>query len=179
MISITNKFNKMKKVIVALMLLMPLSIMAEQSLKIGYINSQDLITSMPEYEAALKQLEDINLTYNQEGKKLQEELQKKYAEYMQSKDSLDQTIREYKETELQRLGQSIEEFTQNAETNLKKKQQDLLTPIIEKANKAVKQVGDDNGYTYIIDSAGGQVLPYIGAGADNVLPLVKKALNLK
>ncbi|MCQ2350947.1 MAG: OmpH family outer membrane protein [Paludibacteraceae bacterium] len=169
----------MKKIIFAVMLMVPALLMAQESLKIGYINSQELITSMPEYETALKQLEDINLTYKTEGKKLQDELQKKYTEYLQSKDSLDSTIREYKETELQRLNQSIEEFTQNAEQNLQKKQQELITPIIEKANKAVKQVGDENSFTYIIDTNNGQVLPYVGAKAENVLPLVKKVLNLK
>lgn len=169
----------MKKIVLVVMIMVPALLMAQESLKIGYINSQDLITSMPEYETALKQLEDINLTYQQEGKKLNDELQKKYAEYMQAKDTLDITIKEYKEAELQRLGQSIEEFQQNAQTNLQKKQQELIAPVIDKANKAVKQVGDENGFTYIIDSAGGQVLPYVGSAAVNVLPLVKKVLNLK
>lgn len=169
----------MKKIVLAVLIMVPALLMAQESLKIGYINSQDLITSMPEYETALKQLEDINLTYQQEGKKLNDELQKKYAEYLQAKDTLDVTIKEYKEAELQRLGQSIEEFQQNAQTNLQKKQQELIAPIIDKANKAVKQVGDENGFTYIIDSAGGQVLPYVGSNAVNVLPLVKKVLNLK
>lgn len=169
----------MKKLFFAIMLMMPFSLMAQNVMKIGYINSQELITAMPEYEAALKQLEDINLTYQQEGKKLQEEFQKKYTEYMQTKDALDSTIKEYKENELQRLQQSIEEFTQNAQNNLQKKQQDLVTPIIEKANKALKQVGDENGFTYIIDTNNGQVVPYVGADAINVLPLVKKNLNLK
>ena len=168
----------MKKIIVAFMLMMPLAMMA-QDLKIAYINSQELIASMPEYEQALKKLEDMNLTYNQEGKKLQEEFQKKYTDYAASKDTLDNAIKKYKEAELQRLQQSIEEFTQNAETNLKKTQQELYAPIIEKANKAIKQVGDENGFTYIIDTVSGQVVPYIGASAINALPLVKAKLNLK
>ena len=45
----------MKKLILAVMLMMPLAMMA-QDLKIAYINSQELITSMPEYEQALKKL---------------------------------------------------------------------------------------------------------------------------
>ncbi len=168
----------MKKIIVAFMLMMPLAMMA-QDLKIAYINSQELIASMPEYGQARKKLQDRNLTYNQEGKKLQEEFQKKYTDYAASQDTLDNAIKKYKEAELQRLQQSIEEFTQNAETNLKKTQQELYAPIIEKANKAIKQVGDENGFTYIIDTVSGQVVPYIGASAINALPLVKAKLNLK
>lgn len=169
----------MKKIIAALLLIVPMTLMAQENLKIAYIDTQALITAMPQYDAALKQLEDMQLTYTTEGKKLQDEFQKKYTEYLQKRDSLDNTIREYKETELQRLQQSIEEFSQNAENNLKKKQQELMTPIIESAQKAIKQVGDENGFTYIIDSNGGQVLSYIGANAIDALPLVKKNLNIK
>ena len=169
----------MKKIIFAVMLMVPALLMAQESLKIGYININELITSMPEYDTAAKQIEDMNLTYTTEGKKLQDELQKKFAEYQAAADTLDATIKQYKESELQRLNQSIEEFTQNAQTNLQKKQQELMTPIIDKANKAVKQVGDANGYTYIIEAGAGQILPYIGAKAENVMPLVKKVLNLK
>ncbi|MCQ2336670.1 MAG: OmpH family outer membrane protein [Paludibacteraceae bacterium] len=170
----------MKKLIVAVMLMVPALLMAQENVKLGYINREELISSMPEYETALKQLEDMNLTYKQEGQKLQDELQKKFTEYQAAiaKDSLDPTIRQYKESELQRLNQSIEEFTQNAQTNLQKKQQELMTPILDKANKAIKQVGDENGYTYIMESGAGQILPYIGAKAENVMPLVKKVLNL-
>ncbi len=168
----------MKKIIVAVMLMVPALLMAQENVKLGYINREELISSMPEYENALKQLEDMNLTYNQEGKKLQDELQKKFTEYQAAADTLDSTIKQYKESELQRLNQSIEEFTQNAQTNLQKKQQELMTPILEKANKAIKQVGDENGYTYIMEAGAGQILPYIGAKAENVMPLVKKALNL-
>ena len=82
----------MKKLILAAMLMMPLAMMA-QDLKIAYINSQELITSMPEYEQALKKLEDMNLTYNQEGKKLQEEFQKKYTDYASAQDTLDNAIK--------------------------------------------------------------------------------------
>lgn len=168
----------MKKLIVAVMLMVPALMMAQENLKIGYINREELISSMPEYETALKQLEDMNLTYKQEGQKLQDELQKKFNEYQAAGDSLDPTIRQYKETELQRLNQSIEEFTQNAQTNLQKKQQELMTPILDKVNKSLKQVGDENGYTYILETGAGQILPYIGAKAENVMPLVKKVLNL-
>ncbi len=67
----------MKKLIIALFIALPLGVFAQQDLKIGYINKQELITSMSEYTTAMKQLEDMNLKYITEGKKLQEEFQKK------------------------------------------------------------------------------------------------------
>jgi outer membrane protein len=167
----------MKKIIIALLMCLPFSVMAE-GLKIGVFNSQEVITMMPDYNTAMTELENLNLKYQTEGKKLQEELEKKYQEYASTAETLEPAIRQYKETELTRLQQSIQEFAANAETTLKKKQQELMMPIITKINQAIKKVGDENNFTYIIDNAA-NVVPYVSPNADNVLPLIKKALNIQ
>ena len=66
----------MKKLIIALFLALPLGVFAQQNLKIGYINKQEILTAMPEANTAMKALEDMNLKYITEGKKLEEELYK-------------------------------------------------------------------------------------------------------
>jgi outer membrane protein len=167
----------MKKIIIALLMCLPFSVMAE-GLKIGVFNSQEVITMMPDYNTAMTELENLNLKYQTEGKKLQEELEKKYQEYASTAETLEPAIRQYKETELTRLQQSIQEFAANAESTLKKKQQELMMPIITKINQAIKKVGDENNFTYIIDNAANSV-PYVSPKADNVLPLIKKALNIQ
>ncbi len=167
----------MKKIIIALLLALPFTVMA-QDLKIGIFNSQEVITILPDYNTAMSELENINLKYQTEGKKLQEELEKKYQEYASTAETLDPAIRQYKETELARLQQSIQEFATNAETTLKKKQQELMMPIINKVQQAIKKVGDENNFTYIIDNAA-NVVPYVSPKAENVLPLIKKALNIQ
>ena len=167
----------MKKIIIALLLALPFTAMAAD-LKIGVFNSQEVITIMPEYNAAMSELENMNLKFQTEGKKLQEELEKKYQEYTSTAETLEPAIRQYKETELARLQQSIQEFATSAENNIKKKQQELMMPIINKINQAIKKVGDENGFTYIIDNSA-NIVPYVSPKAENVLPLIKKALNIQ
>ena len=167
----------MKKIIIALLMALPFTAMAAD-LKIGVFNSQEVITIMPEYNAAMSELENMNLKFQTEGKKLQEELEKKYQEYTSTAETLESAIRQYKETELARLQQSIQEFATSAENNIKKKQQELMMPIINKINQAIKKVGDENGFTYIIDNAA-NIIPYVAPSAENVLPLIKKALNIQ
>lgn len=168
----------MKKIVLALMLVLPLGAFAQSALKIGYINRNELAQAMPEYNAAMKQLEDLRLTYTTEGQKLQEEAQRKYQEYIAQQDTLDAAIRQYKESELMRLQQSIEEFGRSADTNLQNKNQELMAPIIQKMNQAISQVGDENGFTYIIDNTAG-ILAYTSQNAIDVMPLVKKKLGIE
>ena len=167
----------MKKIIIALLMCLPFSAMAE-GLKIGIFNSQEVITIMPEYNTAMSELENLNLKYQTEGKKLQEELEKKYQEYASTAETLEPAIRQYKETELARLQQSIQEFAANADNTLKKKNQELMAPIATKIQQAIKKVGDENGFTYIIDNSA-NIVPYVSPKAENVLPLIKKTLNIQ
>ena len=53
-----------------------------------------------------------------------------------------------------------------------------MMPIINKIQQAIKKVGDENGFTYIIDNAA-NIIPYVAPSAENVLPLIKKALNIQ
>jgi outer membrane protein len=166
----------MKKLLVALMMILPLGAFA-QGLKIGYVNKQEVLVVMPEYNAAMKTLEDMNLKYITEGKKLEEEFQRKYQEYAAQADTLDAAIRQYKENELARFQQSIQEFTKSADETLKKKQQELFMPIIAKMDEAIAKVGEQNGFAFILDNTAG-IIAYKSAQTTDVAALVKKALGL-
>ncbi|MBQ2025557.1 MAG: OmpH family outer membrane protein, partial [Paludibacteraceae bacterium] len=75
------------------------------------------------------------------------------------------------------LQQSIQEFSKSADETLKKKQQELFVPIISKLDETIKKVGDENGFTYIIDNSA-NIITYTSAQAINVASLVKKALGI-
>ena len=60
---------------------------------------------------------------------------------------------------------------------LEERQEALLKPIVDRAKKAIEEVGKENGYTYIFDSGIGTVL--YSQDSDDIMPLVKKKLGLK
>lgn len=148
---------------------------SDDSLKIGIFNSQDFIKKMPEYNTAMSELENMNLKYQNEIQILRKEFENKYKEYTSISDI---EIKKIKEDELQRIQQSLQEFSTHAEKSIIEKQQELFNPIINKINLAVKKIGDDNNFTYIIDNSVGFV-PYISTYAEDISPLLKKLLNLE
>lgn len=168
----------MKKIIIALLMFLPFTVMAQGNLKIGVFNSQEVMAMMPETNAMMSELENIKLSLSTEIKKLEEEILKKQQEFQALPETTEATIIQYKRTELARLEQSYQEFYMRANENMQKKQQELMLPIINKLQQAIKKVGDENGFTYILDSSTNAV-PYISPSADNVTPLIKKALNIQ
>ena len=77
--------------------------------------------------------------------------------------------------EMQEMAQRIQAFQQNAEKELGQKQQDLLKPIMEKAQAAIQKVAKTKGYQYVLDSTSGSGV--ILADGPNLFTDVKKELG--
>lgn len=165
----------MKKLIVFLMMVLPLGAFA-QDVKIAFVNTQEVITAMPELSAMEKQMTDINEKYKVELKQMQDEYQKKYSDYIAQQDSLTENIKLRRMQEIQDIQERINNFLQVAEQDVQKKQQELFAPIQQKVQVAIKAIGEEKGYMYIIDPS---VLLYKGTSAIDATPFVKSKLGLK
>ena len=82
----------MKKLIVLLLMILPLGAIA-QEVKIAYVKTQEVFMAMPEVSEMEKKLADLNEKYKGELKLMQDEYQKKYADFIQQQDSLTENIK--------------------------------------------------------------------------------------
>ena len=149
-----------------------------QTPKFGHIDLQGLIGLMPERAAAEKQylafqkeLEDALAT-------MQKELQAKFAAYTAKKDSLSETVRKMKEEDLNAMNERIQNYQSTASQQLQTKQGELLKPVFDKADKAVKEVGAEKGLIYVFDMSSRTIL-YNSKESLDILPFVKTKLAIK
>ena len=127
--------------------------------KFGHINSQEIMSQMPEFIKARGDIEAQAKQYENELKSMQDELTRKGEEYEKGKSTMNATAQQQKEEELQQLYQKIQQAYQDNQQELNKKQQELMQPITTKLVNAIKVVGDKGGYVYIMDLSMG--VPYI------------------
>ena len=169
-----------KKLAVFLMCILPLAAFA-QNFKFGNINTAELIELMPEKAAITKELEALNKQYEDDLTRLYGEYEKKVADFVASRDSLPQTIQERRAQEIGDLEQRIQQFRQVASQDFQKKQQEKFAPVFEKVSKAIKDVGQENQFTYIFDlsNQGSGIVYFSEHNTVDVLPLVKAKLGLK
>ncbi len=144
--------------------------------KIGYVDLQELMQLMPEYKKANTDMEAFGKSLEDELKKMSDEFQKKVADFQKGEKTMPEAIRNVKQQELQDMQTRIQDFQQSAQENIRKKEAELLKPIIEKAKGAIAQVAKEGGYSYIMDSSVAGFL-YKPDG-DNVLAQVKKKLGI-
>jgi outer membrane protein len=152
--------------------------MKAQDLKFGHINSQELISVMPERDSALVKLDEHAKELDTELNALQTEFQAKYNTYQQKQATWSAAVLETKTKELQNIDASIQQFQQTAQQEYQQLQQMLFAPVFEKANEIVKQIGKERGLIYIFDTSSGSI-PYIDAEKSiDILPLAKAAMNI-
>ncbi len=166
---------------IALMLcvavLLPLGAMA-QTLKVGHVNSQEIISLMPEIEVMEKSMGEAGDQWESELLKMREEYFAKIKQFQDTQATLSESIKQARQAELADMEQRISTLNQTAQNDLAKKNQDLAAPILEKVRKAINDVASENGYTYIFDIAAQSII-YTSPSSNDISALVKKKLNLK
>ncbi|WP_348537102.1 OmpH family outer membrane protein [Parabacteroides sp. PF5-9] len=165
----------MKKLIILLVAMLPLGLFA-QDIKLAYVNVSELYNAMPEMDEVEKKLTDFNEEYRKELERMQEEYNKKYSDFIAQQDSLTENIRLRRMQEVQDIETRIQNLYQQAQQEVPKKQQELLQPIQQKVMNAIKQVGEEKGYTYIFDP---QVFLYVNpSSAIDATSFVKTKLGI-
>ena len=112
-----------------------------------------MLSQMPES----KQIESDLKAYNTQ---LEAQLKSKMAEYETKAEAYQKgaaTMTEWWGRQAERdadLQRSIQEFQRSADKSLQQKQQTLLKPALDKLQKNIDAVADENGYTYVFNSDG-------------------------
>ncbi len=165
----------MKKILfAAIMLLAPMAMSAQ---KFGHFNSADIVQLMPEYATAQNELQQLATQYQDDLKRMQDELQKKSEEFEKEQANLLDNVRQRRQAELQDLYQRMQQSAQDNQEAFEKARVEKLQAISDKVTVAVKKIGDEGGYVYIMDVTSG--IPYISSKlSTDITPDLKKALGL-
>ena len=150
-----------------------------QSFKFGHINSDELIQSMPEYDSATVKLEKFRKELVNALELMQVEWNNKSDTYQKESKTLSDIVKQTKEQELMDIQKRIQDFQANAQTQLQNNQTEVFQPIYTKVDKAIKDIGKENGFLYVFDVAKGALLYFDETKSTNVMPLVKTKLGLK
>jgi len=168
----------MKQLVITLALLLSGAQAAmSQALKLGHIDRQRLLLTLPERKGAEEKMQAFAKVLDERLKAMGAEYQAKVADAQARAETMTQTEREMIVREINELEQRIQAAQEKAQEDLAKQEEELLKPMIEKTNKAVKDVADENGFTYILDVSTGMVL-YFDKGED-IMPLVKAKLGIQ
>ena len=132
-------------------------------MKIGHINSEQIMQALPEAQDAQRSLDNLVTQWESELQKMQSEWKKKLDEYDKKKLILTDQARADQEKELRDLEQSTADyrnrkFGQNGE--LFQKQNEVMKPIQNKIFKVLDDIAKEDSYDYVFDKSGEILLLY-------------------
>ena len=153
-------------------------IYSQTTFKMGHINSDELIAAMPEADTAKVKFEKYVRELQNQLAMLQTELDTKYKDYNNKKNTYSKTILQSKESELQDLNDRIQRFKYVVQEDIEKKRVEMFQPILDKVKKVITEVGKENHFIYIFDAGEGGIW-YDSVTSIDITPLVKKKLGIK
>jgi outer membrane protein len=167
----------MKKIVLMIACGLLIGNLAFGQTKFGHINSAELLKAMPEVTKAETDIQNYAKTFQDQLQAMGKEYEKKIQEFQAGEKTMTEAMKEVKVKEIKDLEGRIESTNQSAQEKVEKKRQELLQPIIDKADKSIKAVATEKGYDYIFDTSTGALL-HVKA-SDDIMPLVKAKMGIQ
>ncbi|MBN2417095.1 OmpH family outer membrane protein [bacterium] len=121
-------------------------------LKIGYVDTQLIMSQYKPALDAQKKLETAQKSAADESQRMQEDIISKQKRLEQQSLLLSDEKKREQSQELQVLYQQWQEFGMRKEQELSDLQNELMKPIIESINEAIQAVGKEEGCDYVLEA---------------------------
>jgi outer membrane protein len=144
--------------------------------KIGYLNSTEILQSMPEYKTMSESIEKKKGEYSKMMESMYAEYDKKTKE-LQADPNMSKPLQDTKMQELKDLEKRMNDFQQKAQGDLQAYAQEIAKPLQAKYQNAVKEVSKEQGFSYVLDLATNSVVYYPETGGFDLSPAVKTKLG--
>ena len=147
---------------------------AQAQTKVAHINTDLLLSLMPETKVLNADLEKLSKTYETELKAENDKLTAKLKKYEAEVDSQTDEVNQQRGAEVQQDQQNLYQASQVAREENSKKRDEKLKPILDKAKQAIETVAKEQGFVYVLDASS-----LIVANGTDLLPAVKTKLGIK
>ena len=145
--------------------------------KFGHINSEQLLMIMPETADADKAIQEYSQMLETQLQAMYGEYQTKAGEFQTNEGLMTDIVKEAKIKEIQDLELRIQQFQQTSQESIQQKRNEVLSPLLEKAQNAINEVAKEQKYTYIFDISLGSIV--YGEESRDIMPLVKSKLGIE
>jgi len=170
----------MKRLLLVIFACLALTVQAQDSipsLKIGYLSYGTALKSMPGYTLQQQKLADMKAEYEKELKRVEDDFNRKYEEFLDGQKDFPKTILYKRQTELKELMERNLAFKANSRLELAKAEKEAMTPLRQKLNEVLAEIAKERGYAFILNTDA-DACPYIDPQmGENIQDAVSERLN--
>ena len=160
-ITINKENNNKMKITKYTILTLALASFALADVKIGYVDSNEIMNNFDEVRQVQADLEKEQRRLESEFNELVFGLDSLKQDYDRQRLLMSDTRRNEKENEIANKEKSVQKFQLDKfgpEGEIYRIQNELLKPVLEKIDAAIQKVGSERGYDFILDAMSGALL---------------------
>lgn len=147
------------------------------TVKFGFVSYREVLQAMPGYATASAQIKELRTKYEEEAKRVEEEFNKKYEDFLDTQADMPKTILQKRQSELQELLNRNIEFKAESRRLLAQAEQEAYAPLHAELAQILKVVGEQDGYAFILN-IDDNACPFVNpAQGTDVTDVVKKLLK--
>ena len=138
--------------IVLLALVTAMPAMAQSELKFGYLSYESVLQAMPEYAAMQNSMAELRQKYEAEQKRVEQDFNKKYEEFLDGQKSFPKTILQKRQSELQEMLDKNVAFKKESQRLLSQAEEDAMLPVKVRLAELLDAIGRERGYAFIVNT---------------------------
>ena len=169
MLTLKTKNMRSKQIVLFLFLVLAAGTFAQPAAKFGYVDSDYILSQIPEFKAAQTELDKTSAQWQKEVELKFAEVDKLNKAYQADAILLTDEMKKKREQEITTREKEAKEFQRQkfgVEGDLFKKRQELVKPIQDKVYNAIKSVADKNGLGFVLDKSGQLTILYANSKYD-------------
>ena len=143
-----------------------------QTLKIGYINSQEILEKAPGAQEAQQAFERDMQGFTTEAQQLQDELTRMQQQLQQQELTLSPEAKRNRQQQIQQKAQEAQSRMAEMDQIAARRRSELVQPVMDKITAAIERLREEAGYAIILDVAAGSII-----AADPALDLTAEVLR--
>ena len=167
-----------KYLIILLFLFSGISFIFGQNQKIGYVDSQVILTQLPEAIKAQSDLDALTNTWSSQLDSMKQDYQMSIANYQKQQATMTEEQKVAKQKEIVAKEQAMYDFQQKKfgqqGGEIYQKQEEIFNPVKQKIYAAIGEVAKDEGMQFVFDKSGDIILLYADAAFDVTYKVLDK-----
>jgi outer membrane protein len=141
--------------------------------KIAYVSLDEVVQLMPEYKKAMSEMAQFDSALQINYAETVRELNRQDSIFKADSTKWSNAIRTANREKMKKLLVDLQGFEGSYQQQMQQKQEELMTPVAQKANSLIAEVAKASGYGYVLRKEALIVQP----DADDLLPAIRKKLG--
>lgn len=146
---------------------------ASAQTKFAYVSVDEVVQLMPEYKKAMGEMAQYDSALQINYAETLRELNRQDSIYKADSSKWSNAIRTANREKMKKLLTELQGFESSYQQQMQQRQEELMTPVAQKATALIQEVAKAGGYGYVLRKEALLVQPE----ADDLLPAIKKKLS--